>query len=75
MSTKEMAFNIFSQLNEKQLQAFVDLFGRIYQPQVNQISLSEKEKAFNDLQKIIKPIPNIDEKIEIEQYRNKRFAI
>lgn len=61
MSTKEMAYSIFNQLNEEQLKGFIAMFERFYPIKENKTN--EKSKAFEELEKLRRPISNLDEEI------------
>ena len=62
MSTKEIAFEIFNRLSEKQLQGFIALFSDMYP--VDDDDAQKRERAFENLQKLRRNIPDIDEKKE-----------
>ena len=73
MSTKEMAFEIFNRLSEKQLQGFIALFSDMYP--VGDDDAQKREIAFENLQKLRRNIPDIDEKKELDEYRTMRFGM
>ena len=73
MSTKEIAFEIFTRLSEKQLQGFIALFRDMYP--VDDDDDQKRETAFENLQKLRRNIPDIDEKKELDEYRTMRFGI
>ena len=73
MSTKEIAFEIFNRLSEKQLQGFIALFRDMYP--VDDDDDQKRETAFENLQKLRRNIPDIDEKKELDEYRTMRFGI
>ena len=73
MSTKEIAFEIFTRLSEKQLQGFIALFRDMYP--VDDDDDQKRETAFENLQKLRRNIPDIDEKKELDEYRTMRFGM
>ena len=73
MSTKEIAFEIFNRLSEKHLQGFIALFSDMYP--VDDDDAQKRERAFENLQKLRRNIPDIDEKKELDEYRTMRFGI
>ena len=73
MSIKEIAFEIFNRLSEKQLQGFIALFSDLYP--VDDDDAQKRERAFENLQKLRRNIPDIDEKKELDEYRTMRFGI
>ena len=72
MSTKEIAFEIFNRLSEEQLQGFIALFRDMYPVDDD---AQKRERAFENLQKLRRNIPDIDEKKELDEYRTMRFGI
>ena len=73
MSIKEIAFEIFNRLSEKQLQGFIALFSDLYP--VDDDDAQKRERAFENLQKLRRSIPDIDEKKELDEYRTMRSGI
>lgn len=74
MSTRELAYSIFQQLTDEQLEGFVALFGNLY-PTKTDVS-SEQKTAFERLQGMIRPgTHDIDEKKELEEYRKEKYGI
>lgn len=73
MSTKELAYSIFSRLNEEQLKGFIAMFKEIYP--VDENSGQRKKDAFEKLQDLRRTIPDLDEKKELDEYRSARFGI
>ena len=72
MSTKEIAFEIFNRLSEKQLQGLIALFSDMYP--VYDDDAQKRERAFENLQKLRRNILDIDEKKELDEYRTMRFG-
>lgn len=38
-------------------------------------NLDEKQAAFEELEKLRRPIPNLDEKKELEEYRKEKYGL
>ncbi len=72
MSTRDIAYSIFQQLTEEELQGFIALFKRIYPPKTD--DMSERYEAFEKLEKLCKYIPDLDEKKELEEYREEKYG-
>lgn len=72
MSTRDIAYSIFNQLSEKQLEGFIALFSDASSIKSgNDFSESDIKKgmaAFNRLQGMIKEIPDLDYDKEIAEY-------
>ena len=73
MSAKEIAYEIINRLSEKQLQGFIALFRDMYP--VDDDDAQKREIAFENLQKLRRNIPDIDEKKELDEYRTMRFGM
>jgi len=73
MSAKEIAYEIINRLSEKQLQGFIALFRDMYP--VDDDDAKKREIAFENLQKLRRNIPDIDEKKELDEYRTMRFGM
>ncbi len=72
MSTKELAYSIFSRLNEEQLKGFIAMFKEIYP--IDENSGQSKKDAFEKLQNLRRTIPDLDEKKELDEYRSARYG-
>ena len=72
MSTKELAYSIFSRLNEEQLKGFIAMFKEI--SPVDENSGQSKKDAFEKLQNLRRTIPDLDEKKELDEYRSARYG-
>ncbi len=72
MSTKEIAYSIFEQLTENELQGFIALFSRAYPPKSN--DLESRRAAFERLEKLCRYIPELDEKKELAEYREEKYG-
>ena len=73
MSTREVALSIFDQLNESELKAFIELFRRAYPPKCDD-DLTEKQKAFKELESLISPIKDLDDEKELAEYREEKYG-
>lgn len=73
MSTKEMAYSIFNQLNEDQLKGFIAMFERFYP--VQETKANEKVMAFEELEKLRRPISNLDEEDELDKWRMEKYEV
>ena len=74
MSTRELAHKILDNMNEEQLVGFISLF-KIYNVSVEEDDLMEREKAYEYLQKKIKPIPDLDYDKELAEYREEKYGV
>ena len=74
MSTKEMAYSIFEQLTEEELQGFVALFRRVHPPKTDDDDIAERRAAFEELEKMRRPMPDLDEKKELAEYREEKYG-
>ena len=74
MSTREMAYSIFQQMTDEELEGFVALFRNVHPPKIG--DNSDKKTAFERLQSMIRPgTHDIDEKKELEEYRKEKYGI
>lgn len=73
MSTREMAYSIFSRLNEEQLKGFIAMFRDMYP--IPDDDRAEREDAFKKLQGLRRSIPDLDEKKEIDEHRAERYGL
>ena len=60
-------------LNSFTIQGFIALFRDMYP--VDDDDAQKREIAFENLQKLRRNIPDIDEKKELDEYRTMRFGI
>ena len=82
MSTREIAYNIFQQLTEEELKGFIALFQRIYSvnnetsPDIDAESdeMEKRHAAFMRMEKLRRPIPDLDEKKELAEYREEKYG-
>ena len=72
MSTREIAYSIFEQLSEEELMRFIALFGKAYQAPND--DMAERRAAFERMKSIIRPIPGLDEKKELAEYREEKYG-
>ena len=75
MSTKEIAYSIFEQLTEEELEGFVALFRRIHPPKTVDTDQARRDEAFRNLEALRISVPDFDEKKELDEYRKERFGI
>ena len=73
MSTKELAYSIFSRLSEEQLKGFIAMFKGLYP--VDEENPQSKTDAFEKLQALRRTIPDLDENKELDEYRSARYGI
>lgn len=85
MSTKELAYSIIDQLSEEELQSFVALFRKIYPPK-NEVKadyqelgstsddIEERRAAFARLEKLCRPMPDLNEEKELAEYREEKYG-
>lgn len=73
MSTKELAYSIFSRLNEEQLKGFIAMFKGMYP--VDEDNAPNKNDAFEKLQSLRRTIPDLDEEKELDEYRSARYGL
>lgn len=72
MSTREMAYNIIDRLSDEQLKGFIAMFGDFYSVSNEK---DEKASAFEELEKLHRPISNINEGKELSDWRTKKYDI
>ncbi len=72
MSTREIAYSIFQQLGEKELQGFIALFSKAYPPKND--DMAERRAAFERLEKLRRPMQELDEKKELAEYREEKYG-
>ena len=69
MSTRELAYSIFEQLNEEQLEGFIAMFGKFYLH-----ANEQSQSALQVLESIIKPVPDLDYDKELAEYREGKYC-
>ncbi|MBR4183151.1 MAG: UDP-N-acetylenolpyruvoylglucosamine reductase [Lachnospiraceae bacterium] len=74
MSTREMAHKILDSMNEEQLIGFISLF-KFYNISVEDDDLAERERAYDNLRKRIKPVTNLDYDKELSEYREEKYGV
>lgn len=76
MSTREIAVNIFNSLTEKQLEGFVAMFGELYSISDLQenFNADDRMQAFEELDGMIKDIPEFDYDKELADYREEKYG-
>ena len=77
MSTRDVAYNIFQQLSEEQLKGFIAMFKDYFvNVQENeQQELEVRREIFESIQKICKPMPDLDYDKELEKYREEKYGV
>ena len=74
MSTRDIAYSIFEQLTEEELEGFVALFRRVHPPKADDIDQARRDEAFNVLESLVKNVPDLDEKKELAEYREDKYG-
>ena len=75
MSNRDLAIRIVDQMNEEQLIGFIAMFERFYHVRKGTDEDIEKKQAFERLEKMIRPIPDLDEEKELAEYREERYGV
>ncbi|MDE7120730.1 MAG: hypothetical protein K2O42_01040 [Oscillospiraceae bacterium] len=74
MSTREIAYHIFEQLTEE-LERFIAIFGHLHPVQDSQDSdMTERRIVFERLEKMCRPIPDLDEKKNWQNTKKKNMT-
>ncbi|MBR1628691.1 MAG: hypothetical protein IJ679_05405 [Lachnospiraceae bacterium] len=74
MSTRERAIDIVSKMNENQLEGFVAMF-ELFFPEVDlDGGLEEREKAFDEIERITHPILDLDYDKELAEAREEKYG-
>ena len=71
MSTREIAYSIFEQLSEEELQGFIALFRKMYPPKND--DMAERREAFERMKSVCRYIPELDEKKQLAEYREEKY--
>jgi hypothetical protein len=82
MSTREIAYNIFQQLTEDELKGFIALFQRVYSVKnetspasdEESVDMEKRRAAFMRMEKLRRPMPDLDEKKELAEYREEKYG-
>ncbi len=72
MSTRDIAAEILNRLTEEQLKGFIALFHDIL-PAKEDYS-AKRKAAFDRLSRMRKYIPDLDEKKELDEYRQEKLC-
>ena len=72
MSTREKAYSIFEQLSEAELQGFIALFSRAFPPKEDDVA--ERIASFEEMEKLCRYIPDLDEKRALDEYREEKYG-
>lgn len=73
MTTRERAYDIFSRMDEKQLEGFVSMFGSYY-PEIRDDGLEKRTRAFHEINRLTRPVENLDYDKELAEYRDERYG-
>ena len=74
MSTREIALDIFNRLNERQLKGFIALFSPNEGLYEKDSDMAERRAAFARMEKLRRPMPELDEKKELAEYREEKYG-
>ena len=89
MSTREMAYNMIAHLTEEQVQELVAYISSNYMTESNAVSekqaafqtigtivddMEERRAAFERMEKLRRPMRDIDEKKELAEYREEKYG-
>ena len=74
MSTREIALDIFNRLNERQLKGFIALFSPNEELYAKDSDMAERRAAFARMEKLRRPMPELDEKKELAEYREEKYG-
>ncbi len=72
MSTREMAYNIFQQLTEDELEGFVLIFSKLHPYKDD--AAERRKAAFDRIMKLRKPMPDLDYDKELAEYREEKYG-
>ena len=73
MSTRDMAYSIFSRLSEEQLKGFIALFRDVYP--IDDEDQKRRDEAFKKLQALRRNVPDFDEEKELAEYMTERYGV
>ena len=76
MSTRDIAYSIFNQLNEQQLEGFINMFSRFF-PTTENTSTDKSDSrlaAFAELDAMTKKVNDLDYEKELEEYRKEKYG-
>ncbi|MEE5991763.1 MAG: hypothetical protein V3G42_00835 [Oscillospiraceae bacterium] len=71
MSTREIAYRMIDGLDEERLKALILLLGG----QIEEIQQTEKQKAFETLEQLRRPLLHLDYEKELEEYREEKYGV
>ncbi|MBQ9209341.1 MAG: hypothetical protein IJ149_07135 [Oscillospiraceae bacterium] len=74
MNTREIALDIFNRLNERQLKGFIALFSPNEELNEKDSDMAERRAAFARMEKLRRPMPELDEKKELAEYREEKYG-
>lgn len=73
MTVRERAYEVFSRLDERSLEAFIAMFAPPF-PEVKDNDLEKRTRAFNEIDRLTHPIENLDYDKELAEYREERYG-
>ena len=74
MSTREIAYSIIDQLTEEELDKFVAQHSRKTLLKNDEEDLQKRREAFEELEGLRRYIPDLDEKKELDEYRQEKYG-
>ena len=74
MSKQEQAISILKRFTDSELDRFITYFSIIYPAVDEEDDMAERMAAFERLEKICRPIPDLDEKRELAKYREEKYG-
>ena len=74
MTKQEKAINIIKQFSDGELDRFITYFSIIYPINTDADGMTEKQRALEEIKSIIRPIPDLDEKKELAEYRKEKYG-
>ena len=72
MSTRDLAYSIFQQMTEDELEGFIMMFKRTHPPITD--DLRERKAIFDSMLKLCKPMPELDYEKELAKYREEKYS-
>ena len=79
INTREIAYDIFQQLNEEELKVFIALFQGNHSQNngifpVTSDETENRRTAFMRMEKLRRPIPGLNEKQELAEYKDEKYG-
>ena len=72
---RQNVFDMVSVIPEDKLSAVLSYISNLLEQKTDVKEKSVEDEAYSALLNIIKPIPNLDEKKELAQYRQERYGL